>query len=163
MSLRDGIEIVVTDPRGLRAAVSYPPFTTAVPIVGSSVLDCGTARADVDCSRHPGAAALLADPRSGDTLLVEVLMLAHPTGNGYVILRLGRVGAAPDVEVALDPVVHAEVLAAIIDSGQLLLVDVGRGSGPVTGWAVTVDSAAVRAKTTAALTHPRRVRLLSPF
>lgn len=90
-------------------------------------------------------------------------MRAHPTGNGYVIRRLGRAGAVPDLEVALDPVVHAGVLAAIIHSGQLLLVDVGRGSGPVSGWVVTVDSTAVRAKTAAALTHPRRVRLASPF
>jgi hypothetical protein len=162
----------VSDPFGPRALVRHPPFPSAVPILSAVVASAGPDRVvhlRLRCSDHPRAGAFLTD-RGSRPLRLTVQMRTHATGNGYVVLRLeaggeetvaggeGEVGS-PTLEIAFDPVIHAPVIRSILDVGRVHLTDASSDAAAAGGWTVTVDRAAVRRMTGAALTHPRRVRL----
>ena len=154
--------VTVTDPAGPRAAVTAPAFDCAAPLLSAAVVNAPepTVHMRLDCSEHPGAARFLA-AREHDTFHVSVQMWTHETGNGYVVLHVDsnrdvtEAGPAGEVDVVLDPVVHAQVIGSIAGAGRLLIT-ANYADG---GWFVTVDPAAVMQAHAAACAHPRQVGL----
>lgn len=165
------IDIVVTDPQGLRAKVDYPPFSSAAPLLNSSVVEMGSAgegrkaiQLNIGCCAHPEAAEFIRSVGPmGRLYTVSISMRAHPSGNGYVVLRVsqGRDSAAPSgpaLETALDPVEHRPVIDALRESGLAIIVVDARPGQAASGLVLQLDQDSLDRAYAAALSHPRRIR-----
>lgn len=158
--------ITITDPAGPRAYVPRPVFSSAVPLISAGVPQGSppSVHLRLDCTGHPGAAAFLA-ARSLGPLHGSVQLWTHATGNGYVVLHVDSredmttAGPADEIDVVLDPVIHARVISDIGRTGRVMLTD----RDDAGGWLIPVDVAAMRRVNAAALAHPRRVMLRMPL
>ncbi|MEU6160201.1 hypothetical protein [Streptomyces sp. NPDC047130] len=178
-----GFEATVTSADGPRSSVPDPPFHDAAPLLAVTLEAMpdgdGQARLPflyVDLDGLPGAAAVVRGDRGPGTVLEKALTLfVHSSGNGYVGITVtehdpspaagpgGGPGSVPRVlRVAVDPVRHAEGLAAAVRCGRLVLAhqrETAAGERHRSLLQVGVDRGLLERVVRAALTHPRRVHV----
>ncbi|MEU3556276.1 hypothetical protein [Streptomyces fragilis] len=175
--------MTVTSADGPRSAVPDPPFHDAAPLLAVTLesMPGGDGQAllpflYVDLDGLPGAAAVVRGDRGPGTVLEKTLTLfVHSSGNGYVGITVTQrevspaagpgpgPGSAPRVlRVAVDPVRHAEGLAAAVRGGRLVMAHhwaSAAGDRHRSLLPVDVDRGTLERVVRAALTHPRRVRV----
>jgi hypothetical protein len=172
--LAEPIDLLVSDPDGPRARVDYPPFASSAPLVSHRVISLtatsSAARLELDLSEHPSAVRFIEAVDGQDaSYKVSVVMQAHGSGNGYLMVRVADRSAEPGpnptvdaefdgIETALDPVLHHAAIESMVECDHILLVPTAEPGRAAIGMLVSVDPERVRQVQADALRHPRRVR-----
>lgn len=165
------VDVVVDDPAGPRAAVSYPPFADALPLADFEVVQVRGAgrqavRLELDCRNRPDAVALLTPDDPETQFHVSTFVRSHPSGNGYIVVRVERrPGTAEQrpqsLETVLDPVRHRSAVTALCELGSALIITRAQPRQAAIGVSCTVDRDQLDKAYDAALRNPRRVRYVA--